>query len=87
MVFCFLKGITFYANCIYIYSQLNKLKVREKWVRTDIAHVNHFGNNSTNRVEGAHAILKNSIQSSSGSLYSVFEQIDEYYRSKVCRNY
>ncbi|KAG2215582.1 hypothetical protein INT45_006814 [Circinella minor] len=59
-----------------------KLEVREKWVGTDIAYVKHFGNNSTNRVEGSHANLKSSIQSSSGNLYSVFEQIDEYYRLK-----
>ncbi|KAG2221359.1 hypothetical protein INT45_012405 [Circinella minor] len=63
----------------YLYE---KLKVREKWVGTDIAYVKHFGNNSTNRVEGSHANLKSSIQSSSGNLYSVFEQIDEYYRLK-----
>ena len=62
-----------------------KLKVREKWVGRDIACIKHFGNNSTNRVEGAHANLKNSIQSSSGNLFSVFEQIDEHYRLKVCK--
>ncbi|KAG2227155.1 hypothetical protein INT45_003885 [Circinella minor] len=59
-----------------------KLEVREKWVGTDSAYVKHFDNNSTNRVEGSHANLKSSIQSSSGNLYSVFEQIDEYYRLK-----
>ncbi|KAG2214028.1 hypothetical protein INT45_001991 [Circinella minor] len=59
-----------------------KLEVREKWVGTDIAYVKHFGNNSTNRVEGSHANLKSSIQSSSANLYSVFEQIDKYYRLK-----
>ena len=62
-----------------------KLKIREKWVGRDIAYIKHFGNNSTNRVEGAHANLKNPIQSSRGNLLSVFEQIDEHYRLKVCK--
>ena len=39
-----------------------------------------------NRVEGAHANLKISIQTSSGNLYSVFEQINKHYRLKVSRN-
>lgn len=63
-----------------------KLEFREKWVGRDIAYVTHFGNNSTNRVEGAHANLKKAIQTSSGNLYSVFEQIDEHYRLKVSIN-
>ena len=55
-------------------------------VRYDIAYITYFGNNNTNRVEGAHANLKKSIQTSIGNLYSVFEQIDEHYRLKVSRN-
>ncbi|KAG2216807.1 hypothetical protein INT45_013819 [Circinella minor] len=59
-----------------------KLEFCEKWVGCDIANIVHFGNNSTNCVEEAHADLKRSIQSSSGNLSSVFEQIDEHYRLK-----
>ena len=42
-----------------------------------------MGNNQTNRVEGSHANLKRVITSSGGSLFHVFEQIDEYYRVRV----
>ena len=73
-----------YIDFLYVKLSINrKLKACEKWVARDIASIKHFGNNSTNRVEGARANLKNSIQSSSSNLFSVFEQVDEHYRLKV----
>ncbi|KAI8093756.1 uncharacterized protein BX664DRAFT_358155 [Halteromyces radiatus] len=53
--------------------------VKEKWVGLYAGHVAHLGNRTTNRVEGAHAKLKQLVTYTNASMETVFESIDRWY--------
>jgi hypothetical protein len=70
-------------------------KAGMKWIGYHTNKLPHFGCNTTNRVEGSHAVLKRLIKSSNGRLDKVFDEVDIWYRkivsvwrrSKCCMNF
>jgi hypothetical protein len=61
------------------------LQEREHWVGIYDSRYAHFGNRSTNRVEGAHAATKAALgKISSGRISTVTAKIDHWYSAMVC---
>ncbi|KAG0162595.1 hypothetical protein DFQ29_003889, partial [Apophysomyces sp. BC1021] len=55
------------------------LKKKEMWVGAYTKEILHFGSTATQRVEGAHATIKDILKASS-SLYYAMTKIDAYLR-------
>ncbi|KAI8076314.1 uncharacterized protein BX664DRAFT_50159 [Halteromyces radiatus] len=55
------------------------MQVKEKWVGLYAGHVPHLGSRTTNRIEGAHAKLKQLVTHTNASMEIVFESIDRWY--------
>lgn len=79
-----LKGkSTFYQAKVTNFDLNSKMEEAEKWTAFHTYKLPHFGNRSSNRVEGSHSSLKRFIKSSSGTIVMVTEKIDQWYRQRV----
>jgi hypothetical protein len=59
------------------------MKLKHKWVGVYVHKIAHFGNCTTNRVEGAHATLKTILSNANGNLDKAFGEINRWFRRIV----
>lgn len=61
---------------VFSYLSTIWLRYKERFVLAFTRHVRHFGHVSTSRVEGAHAVLKNWLQVSTGDMLEVCMKLE-----------
>lgn len=77
------KLVVLKCRISHINNIVRMLKDAESWTAFHTYKLLHFGNRSTNRVEGSHAAIKHKVQSSSGTLKLVTDKIDQWYKKRV----